>query len=170
MAVSVSRPTMEHINTVLRKPASTLLWSERPKEFFPNNFLVGKVGLQFHCAKHPAWLERCELLQVPGANIPWIGCCHQLAVWLRLCSVCLIGGRQSRHRVDDHSDDWIDALLREFPATGHLKRVEDVHAEMLQPLLRQFCFCAKKPHNLSRLAHKITNLPEIRNAFTQVVG
>ena len=32
MAVSVSRPTMEHINIVLRKPASTRLWSERPKE------------------------------------------------------------------------------------------------------------------------------------------
>ena len=39
-----------------------------------------------------------------------------------------MGSRQSR--LDNHSDDWIDALLCEFPATGHLKRVEDVHAEM----------------------------------------
>ena len=31
----------------------------------------------------------------------------------------------------------MEALLCEFPATGHLNRVEDVHAEMVQPLLRR---------------------------------
>ena len=29
---------------------------------------------------------------------------------------------------------------------------------------------SKQPHNLSRLAYNITNLPEVRYAFTQVVG
>ena len=74
------------------------------KSFSRTTFWLRKLD-SVHCAKHPAWLERGNLLQVPGANIPWIGCCHQLAVWLRLCSVCLIGSRQSRHRVNNHSDD-----------------------------------------------------------------
>ena len=113
----------------------------RPKEIFPNNSLVEKVGLQFHCAKHPAWLERGDCCKSPSANIPWIGCCHQLAVWLQLCSVCLIGNRQSRHRDDNHSDDWIDALLCEFPATGHLKKLKLFTQKCFNPCCADVLFC-----------------------------
>ena len=98
-----------------------------PKEFFPNNSLIEKVGYSSIAINSLRGLSGVIFCKSLGANIPWIGCCHQLAVWL--CSVCLIGSRQSRHRVDNHSDDRIDALLCEFPAIGHLKRVEDVHAE-----------------------------------------
>ena len=74
----------------------------------------------------------------------------------------------------EHSDDGTDALLCEFPAAVHLKRVEDVHAEMLQPLLRRrsvsVTSMSDQPHHLSRLVHNITNLPEVRCVFTQVVG
>ena len=66
----------------------------------------------------------------------------------------------------------------------HLKRVEDVHAEMLQPLLRRrsasvilvggknscHTSTSDQPHQLARLVHNVTGLPEVRNAFTQVVG
>ena len=164
---------MEHINAVLRKPASTLLWSERPKEFFPNNFLVEKVGLQFHCAKHPAWLGRGDLLQVP-----WCKRFHGLVVVINLWSgfgcalyALLAAGNRVIALTTEHSDDGIDALLCEFPSAVHLKRVEDVHAKIASTFVApMFCFCAKQPHNLSRLANNITNLPEIRYVFTQVVG
>ena len=71
-----------------------------------------------------------------------------------------------------------------FPAAVHLKRVEHVHAEMLQPLLRRrsasvilvggtiscHISTSHQPHQLARLVHNITGLLEVRNAFTQVVG
>ena len=37
----------------------------------------------------------------------------------------------------EHSEDGTDALLCEFSSSSTLGTVEDVHAEMLQPLLRR---------------------------------
>ena len=76
-----------------------------------------------------------------------------------------------------------EALLSAFPAAVHLKRV-DVHAEMFQPLLRRRSASvilvggkspchnptSHQPHQLARPVQDITNLPEARDAFTQVVG
>ena len=157
----------------------------RPKEIFPNNSLVEKVGLQLHCAKHLAWLGRGDLLQVP-----WCKRFHGLVVVINLWSgfgctlyALLAAGNRVIALTTEHSKDGTDALWCEFPAV-HLKRVEDVHAEMLQPLLRRrsvsvilvggkiscHTSMSEQPHHLSRLVHNITNLPEVRYAFTQVVG
>ena len=158
----------------------------RPQEISPSSSLVEEGGLQLHCAKHLAWLGRGDLLQVP-----WCKSFHGLVVVINLWSgfgcnlfALLAAGNRVIALTTEHSDDGTEALLCELPAAVHLKRVEDVHAEMLQPLLRRrsvsvileggkisyHISMSDQPHQLSRLVHNITNLPEVRCAFTQVVG
>ena len=164
-----------------------LVWV-RPQEILPRSPLsmVEGVGLQLHCAKHLAWLGRGDLLQVP-----WCKRFHGLVVVINLWSgfgctlyALLAAGNRVIALTTEHSDDGTEALLCAFPAAVHLKRVEDVHAEMLQPLLRQLsasvilvggknsCHISTshQPHQLARFVQNITGLPEVRDAFTQVVG
>ena len=65
-----------------------------------------------------------------------------------------------------------------------MRRVEDIQAEMFQPLLRRRlasvilvggkspCHSptSHQPRQLARLVQDITNLPEVREASTQVIG
>ena len=96
-------------------------------------------GSWLHCAKHLAWLGQGDLLQVP-----WCKRFHGMVVVINLWSgfgCALYALLAAVNRVialtTEHSDDGTGALLSAFPAAVHLKRVEDVHAEMLQPLLRR---------------------------------
>ena len=113
----------------------------RPQEILPSSPLsmIEGVGLQLHCAKHLAWLGQGDLLQVP-----WCKRFHGLVVVINLWSgfgCALYALLAASNRVialtTEHSDDGTETLLSAFPAAVHLKRVEDVHAEMLQPLLRR---------------------------------
>ena len=84
----------------------------------------------------------------------------------------------------EHPDGGTEALLCAFPATVHLRRVEDIQAEMFQPLLRRRSASvilvggkspchnptSHQPHQLARLVQDITNLPEVRDASTHVIG
>ena len=63
--------------------------------------MIEGVGLQLHCAKHLAWLGQGDFVASPLVQeVPRIGCCYQLVVWLWLYSVCPVGSRQSCHSVD----------------------------------------------------------------------
>ena len=84
----------------------------------------------------------------------------------------------------EHSDEGTEALLCAFPAGVHLRRVEDIQAKMFQPLLRRRSASvilvggkspchnptSHQPHQLARLVQDTTNLPEVRDASTQVIG
>ena len=124
-------------------------------------------------------------------QVPWCKRFHGLVVVINLWSgfgcalyaLLAAGNRVIPLTTEQTFRRW-DALSCEFPAAVHLKPVEDVHAEMLQPWLRQrsvsvileggkiscHTSMSEQPHHLSRLVHSITNLPEVRFAFTQVVG
>ena len=178
----------QHINTVHMKPASTLLWGGGGHMRFSRAVLcpwLRKLDYS-STAKHLAWLGRGDFLQVP-----WCKRFHGLVVVINLWSgfgcalyALLAAGNRVIALTTEHSDDGTEALLCAFPAAVHLKRVEDVHAEMLQPFLRRrsasvilvggkiscHTSTSDEPHQLARLVHNITSLFEVRCAFTQVVG
>ena len=97
----------------------------------------------------------------------------------------LVGNKHSCHRSDNRPICWRDtSLIVSFSLTVHLNQVEDIHAEMLQPWLRRrstfvILVGGKSPchnctshqlHQLARLVQDFTNLPNLQDASTQVVG
>ena len=131
-----------------------------------------------------AWARRFVAGPLVQA-VPRLGCCRQFVVRLWECSVRLLAaGNRVIALTTEHSDDGTEALLCAFPSAVHLRRVEDIHAEMLQPLLRRrsasvilvggnsSCHISTShhPHQLARLVQNITGLPEVRDASTQVIG
>ena len=189
MAELVLPQTMEDISAVERKPASTPPWGGGGNEKkFPGSPppTVEAVGLQLQCAKHLAWLGRDDLLQVP-----WCKRFQGLVVVINLWSgfggalfALLAAGSRVIALTSERSDDGTEALLCAFPAAVHKRRVEDIHVEMFQPLLRRrsvsvILVGGKDPCHIStshqplQLAHFIqgvTDLPEVREASTQVIG
>ena len=131
-----------------------------------------------------AWARRSFAGHLVQA-VPRLGSCRQPVVRLWVCSVRLVGSRQSCRRVDNRTlRRWDKGLLCAFPAAVHVRRVEDIQAEMFQPLLRRrsaFVILvggsspchnptSHQPHQLARLVQDVTNLPEERDASTQVIG
>ena len=180
MAEFVLPQTTEDINTVHRKPAST------PPRGGRGCKTVDTIDLQLHCAKHLAWLGRGDLLQVPWCK-RFPGLVVVVDLWSGFGSALyalLAAGNRVFALTTEHSVDGTEALLCAFPAAVHLKRVEDIRAEMLQPLLRRRSasvilvggespchnLTSHQPHQLARLLQDITDLPEVQNTFTQVIG
>ena len=177
-----------HQHRLLETSLHTPMGWRRPQDIFPDSppSTVEAVGLQLQCAKHLAWLGRGDLLQVP-----WCKRFQGLVVVINLWSgfggalfALLAAGNRVIAFTSERSDDGTEALLCAFPAAVHLRRVEDIHVEMLQPLLRRrsvsvILVGGKGPCHIStshqplQLAHFIqgvTDLPEVREASTQVIG
>ena len=161
---------------------------ERLQKILPDGpqSIVEAVGLQLQCAKHLAWLGRGDLLQVTWCR-RFPGLVVVVNLWSGFGSALyalLAAGNRVIALTTEHSDDGTEALLCAFPAAVHLRRFEDIQAEMFQPLLRRrsasvvlaggksLCHnpTSHQPHQLARLVQDITNLPEVRDASTQVIG
>ena len=96
MDVYVSQQTTEHINTVHRKPASTLLWGGVGHKRFSRAVLclwLRELDYSSTVTNILRGLDEVICCRSPVQEIPWFGCCHQLVVLLWLCSVCLTGSR-----------------------------------------------------------------------------
>ena len=147
---------------------------------------VEAVGLQLQRAKHLAWLGRGDLLQVTWCK-RFPGLVVVVNLWSGFGSALyalLAAGNRVIALTTEHSDDGTEAVLCAFPAAIHLRRVEDIQSEMFQPLLRRRSASvilvggkspchdptSHQPHQLARLIQDITNLPEVQDASTQVIG
>ena len=160
----------------------------RLQRIFPDGpqSIVEAVGLQLQCVKHLAWLGRGDLLQVTWCK-RFLGLVVVVNLWSGFGSplyALLAAGNRVIALTIEHSDDGTEALLCAFPGAIHLRRVEDIQAEMFQPLLRRRsayvilvggkspCHnpTSHQPHQLARLIQDLINLPEVQDASTQVIG
>ena len=189
MAEYVLPQTTADISTVHRKPAFTPPWGGRGyRKIYQDGpqSIVEAVSLQLQCAKHLAWLGRGDLLQVTWCR-RFTGLVVVVNLWSGFGSALyalLAAGNRVIALTTEHSDDGTEALLCAFPVAVHLRRVEDIQARNVSSVVAptlSLCDLGRwkkslhnptshQPHQLARLVQDITNLPEVRDASTQVIG